>query len=1022
MSTYEPPRPQFPFEKPFEHMEPPPAPDMGAPVKMPPPPPPCGTNPDIPALRPVPPVPSPIQGSSLYETVAALTGRVNMCIDQWNMIQRNNYEYLRKSLEIAKANDVYYDNHEVNYTEGYDTTEGCTYSIVRKRAVDHRNQPIYVQLVPAYKNSSNPGVTQPIFDASFVDSANMIITAVQAGSKTWEGPALWKGNPIPFTPAPSASDHEPGEPEPVNYVYGFTRRGALRYFRSNDLDTTTLLQNGMYNVVGGCLPIIYNGEVIDEVKSQTTRKAICAIGYNSGNGDVYFFSCSAQNQPGMGVASVARILQQYGCTTAIVTSQTANNNPTASEGMLYMGQMTTDPVGAIVPDNLAYWVITKKRFFRNEFQKEVADLIQTTGQNAWKIYLLGQQIQDFDDRITANTQAINEEIQRAKNAEEKLQDNIDAEVDRATEAETALDNKIEQETQRAIAAEQEITNALNDEISRAKQAENTLNKAIFDETLRATKRENEIQDALNSEITERINADNDLLNAINQEILARQAADTELRASIAKAQSELSLEIFNLSKKINEIIAGTYDLPYLKLSGGTMTGGVTFTGTNTITVGRGPTEDLEVATKKYVDDAVSTGGGSEGADVSKEYVDQQIENLQRQLGYKVSISGDAMTGNLTMSGNMIIDPVISAPNDLKVTNGADGPGKIVNIAEPTDDNDAVNKKYLDDSIDSAKEEIKDEIGDEYIKTTGGTMTGDLTMSGSATVNLNGKGHVYADGSDSVLQSSSGAVRLIGTEIKVGNNSNSPIEVSGVSAVKMAGNVKLTFGTSSIDIKAGTLNVGSSVNNGRANLGSTYYYNSSGTYIGNISIDSSGRLSVYGPGGTSFQNNKIVNLAAGTASTDAVNVGQLPEIIKQYVPKESTTSSTGSASGIGTSTVTIPVNLYNGGTGNIKVTVSTNAVINSCDIQNGDLIINLKQTPSGGTGSITLTPVSSNHCIGMANMAYQSSFLGINITRKNNCSCSIASGVSVGNIPISYSAQSQDQLFIIAGLGLYMYSV
>lgn len=101
----------------------------------------------------------------------------------------------------------------------------------------------------------------------------------------------------------------PAQTKTDGYVYGFNRHGALRYFKG-DVTETTLCQNQMVDVIGGCVPILYDGKVIEGVEAMTQKQAICAIGFNCGTGSVFFFSCSAQNQPGMGIAS--RLLELTG--------------------------------------------------------------------------------------------------------------------------------------------------------------------------------------------------------------------------------------------------------------------------------------------------------------------------------------------------------------------------------------------------------------------------------------------------------------------------------------------------------------------------------------------------------------------------------------------------------------------------------------------------------------------------------------------------------------------------------------
>ena len=917
---YYPTRPNNPYQDDCR-----PKPDCGCtppPTVCPPQKPPV-CQPPQPVMGQIPPVPTVIEGSSLYEAMGKVIERTNMCINQWNCISKNCYEAMNACVAAARSNDVYYDDCEVNYQEGYDTTEGCAYAIVEKKAVDRKGKPIFVSLTPAYDNTTNSGVEQGIFDISFIKSANVIMTAVQAGSDKWFGPAMYRGAAIP------------GESNPDGYVYGFNRHGALRYFKG-DVTETTLCQNQMVDVIGGCVPILYDGKVIEGVEAMTQKQAICAIGFNCGTGSVFFFSCSAQNQPGMGIASVARILQGYGCTTAVVTSATTNTPAATGEGMLYMGQMTTDPVNAKEPKNLAYWVISKCPNFNNAFQKEVADLVQTTGRNAWETYLLGVQIQSFDDRITQNAKDIAAEIERATAAEEALDQKIEAETNRAEAAEDALDKKIDAETERATAAETALDNKIVAETNRATAAENKIASDLQAEVTRATTRENQIQAALDAEIAARIAADNDLINAIEQEVLARKAADTALGVQIDEVDKKIQAQISRLEGDITQIrttingmTTGQTNLPYLKLSGGQLTGNLTFTSGSTVVAGRAPTADNEVATKKYVDDAVQTGGGGTGTDVSKEYVDQQISNVQGQVDTKVSKSGDTMTGSLNFNGNTAVNPVLESNSGIKVQSSSAGAaGKVTNLAAPSADSDAANKKYVDDGIKQVKQEISGELGGEYLALTGGDMTGDINMTGNSVVkfydpiaarararNLTDqmvKGSVYNDADAMVVKSETGPVALKGTDVSLSNGEGGEIAISGVTEIRRkkndpnSGAVKLNDDL--INLATDTVLVGQNGSmQGEISAGTINLYDGSGAAVlkrhnshldinvpdalGSVYINrnqtegGTGEIhvtEVHAPNelrlnpGTNVNvlSKRITGLSNGTANTDAVNLSQL----------------------------------------------------------------------------------------------------------------------------------------------------
>mgnify|MGYP002609162387 CR=1 FL=1 len=917
---YYPTRPNNPYQDDCR-----PKPDCGCtppPTVCPPQKPPV-CQPPQPVMGQIPPVPTVIEGSSLYEAMGKVIERTNMCINQWNCISKNCYEAMNACVAAARSNDVYYDDCEVNYQEGYDTTEGCAYAIVEKKAVDRKGKPIFVSLAPAYDNTTNSGVEQGIFDMSFIKSANVIMTAVQAGSDKWFGPAMYRGAAIP------------GETKTDGYVYGFNRHGALRYFKG-DVTETTLCQNQMVDVIGGCVPILYDGKVIEGVEAMTQKQAICAIGFNCGTGSVFFFSCSAQNQPGMGIASVARILQGYGCTTAVVTSATTNTPAATGEGMLYMGQMTTDPVNAKEPKNLAYWVISKCPNFNNAFQKEVADLVQTTGRNAWETYLLGVQIQSFDDRITQNAKDIAAEIERAKAAEKALDNKIEAETNRAEAAEDALDKKIDAETERATAAETALDNKIVAETNRATAAENKIASDLQAEVVRATTRENQIQAALDAEIKARIDADNDLINAIEQEVLARKAADVALENKIDAVDKKIQTQITNiegnitnLETQINGMTTGQTNLPYLKLTGGQLSGNLTFTSGSTVVAGRAPTADNEVATKKYVDDAVQTGGGGTGTDVSKEYVDQQIANVQGQVNTKVSKSGDTMTGSLNFNGNTAVNPVLESNSGIKVQSSSSGAaGKVTNLAAPSADSDAANKKYVDDGIKQVKQEISGELGGEYLALTGGDMTGDINMTGNSVVkfydpiaararakNLTDqmvKGSVYNDADAMVVKSETGPVALKGTDVSLSNGEGGEIAISGVTEIRRkkndpnSGAVKLNDDL--INLAADTVLVGQNGSmQGEVSMGTLNLYDDTGAAVlkrhnshldinvpdalGSVYINrnqtegGTGEIHVtevhapnelrLNPGTTiNMMSKRVVGMANGVNSNDAVNVAQL----------------------------------------------------------------------------------------------------------------------------------------------------
>jgi len=374
---------------------------------------------------------------------------------------------------------------------------------------------------------------------------------------------------------------------------------------------------------------------------------------------------------------------------------------------------------------------------------------------------------------------------------------------------------------------------------------------------------------------------------------------------------------------------GQTNLPYLKLSGGQLTGNLTFTSGSTVVAGRAPTADNEVATKKYVDDAVQTGGGGTGTDVSKEYVDQQVANVQGQVNTKVSKSGDTMTGSLNFNGNTAVNPVLESNSGIKVQSSSSGAaGKVTNLAAPSADSDAANKKYVDDGIKQVKQEISGELGGEYLALTGGDMTGDINMTGNSVVkfydpiaarararNLTDqmvKGSVYNDADAMVVKSETGPVALKGTDVSLSNGEGGEIAISGVTEIRRkkndpnSGAVK--FNDDLINLAADTVLVGQNGSmQGEISAGAINLYDGSGAAVlkrhnshldinvpdaqGSVYINrnqtegGTGELHLteihapnelrLNPGTTvNVLSKRITGLSNGTANTDAVNLSQL----------------------------------------------------------------------------------------------------------------------------------------------------
>ena len=652
---------------------------------------PCGT-PVPPPVRPVVNIPGPNVQAQMCE----MAGRVNECILRWNQIQRNCYEALDRVVGAAVSNDVYYDRDEVCMESGYSENDSCPYHVINVKCLDKCGKPIFIKLMPAFGNTTNSGLVQSIQDVSFVTNANAIISATT--DAPWRGVARYMGAPMASTP------------EDGIFCGGFNRRGALKIF-GGDTDEDTLCQNQVVDLIGSVIPIILDGEITEQAKGMTTKQAICAIGYKSSNGDKVFFNCGKQDVQGMQGITVANILKGMGCTTAVITA-------TAGGGMEYLGSLTSSPDNWQMPKNSAYWVVSKRPFegWCNQFESSIAQLVQRVGGLKTDIDFINHEVDEVSEvanKAWELAQKNADDIVEIQADIERIDGEITALEERITTAENdikALDAALKQEIQdrkEADAAEaqvrQEADEALckriDKEIADREAADDRLNTAIETEKAERTAADAVLQGNINQEAIDRANADLKIEQNLNKEIVNRTEADQLLQ------------------DQINGLTTGDVPLPYVKKAGDTMTGDLQMEGSAVVKLVDGKTvkgafyrDNGDVCVKSENGNVrilgaatllttADNGAGQLkiGAITIQQHMSGDIPHLDINVGTDagavyVNRNGiDGGTGELWVTE-------IHAPNELRLAPGTNVNAmdhRITGVADPVDDGDAVNKKYLD---------------------------------------------------------------------------------------------------------------------------------------------------------------------------------------------------------------------------------------------------------------------------------------------------------------------------------------
>ena len=712
-------------------------------------PPPC--EPEFCAI-PVPPpimpvVPPPVPGFNPQAQMGAVIEKTNECINRWNYIQANCFKALNDCVGAAKTSPVYYDDCEVHLEQGYSSDDSAVYHIVRVNKFDKAGCPIRVKLGLAYDNSTNSNVRQSMHDYSFVKSANVIMTAVNPSQKGWNGPAMWRGMAIA------------GTPNADGYIAGFNALGTLKVYKGN-VETTNLCQDKIVDMIGGVTPVIIDGEITDQAKALTTNKAIPAIGYNSGCGQTILFHVGIPDNPGMQGITVATILKEMGCNTAVITAmQDATDEP--SIGMEFLGRWTDVPAKYNDPQNVAFWYVSKRPEcgYKNDFETEIADLVQTTGYCA-------NGITELRDKVETAQETADEALSLAQDNADKIKV-IQAQI-------TEIYDKIEGLDTRLTAVEGEIT-TIKGQINTINQQITTINQAI-----------SSIREEI-SNITEQIAGITSSITNLTNRVQTVEGKVTTIEGNITDIQGDITNiegDITNINNALDGIKGGTTELPYVKKAGDTMSGALNM-GSNKVSAVATPTDDADAATKKYVDDKVSgaeyklpiagptkLGGVKVGSGLNIT-ADGTLSATGggEGVGDYLPLAGGTMSGDIVMSdgtninfdqsgsiyndnGSVVVKStgqVVAIGNGVKVQNESGAAVKISNVAPGAVNGEAVEYNQLKqvannlDTVEQDVIQIEEDIQNiangttalPYVKKSGDTMTGPL--------NFGTTGHIEAVG-------------------------------------------------------------------------------------------------------------------------------------------------------------------------------------------------------------------------------------------------------------------------------------
>lgn len=705
--------------------------------------------PEKPPMPMKPPCPSVLEGMSLYESVNCLNDRVNAMCATYNDVMHNCYETLHCLEKTAKANGAYYNDCEVWTEEGYNANESATYTLIHKANIDQHGNPIRVQLHLAYGNTTNSQIKQDLFSASQITYADKIVTAIPLSDYGWYGNVFYQGAPI----ATSS--------QPTLYTVGFTRGGVMRWYPN----TATVQQMSRDTIVDamGCSGIlIINGQIADDsyfqnIPNYTEQTSRIVMGQNKETREVIFLVCGNENnvnKNGMTSKTCAEILLQYGCDTAVELTEGSN------AGALDKGSMLFVPENNQVPNAYAFWYISRRCFYCNDFQYQIANLVQENGVIKWQGFLNKLNIEEVREDLTNE---INNRIEADENLQNQittsvnnLQEQINNEAEVRANADSNLQTQITEgitNLQNQIIAEAETRAKADTNLQEQLTAEGEV-RANADENLQnqITTSVTNLQNQLNSEAETRANADNNLQEQLNNEAALREEYDTNLQNQITKeiqdrtdADAVLHQEV--LTEQGQRIAADEVLQSNINAEAEARAQADTQLQQNIDNEANERTQADNTLQSNINDlDAKITVCENNIASLQSLYntlqqqmasldttvtaIQQTISDIETSLNnVKTSIEdirSNISTINNTLTniqnGNIVL-PYLSLTGGTMAGAINMGGMSITNVASPSSETDVVNKKYVDDVISGG---ITPPTGD-YLPLTGGTMSGNIDM-------------------------------------------------------------------------------------------------------------------------------------------------------------------------------------------------------------------------------------------------------------------------------------------------------
>lgn len=688
----------------------------------------------IPMLRPE------LRNMTEAQQIQELIDRVDCMTKTFNDYSKTVFGAYEAVVNSATCNDAYYD--EVKVQSGFITGAGVSYKVIDIPFLDRADQPIYLELGLAYNNTQNIGVTEDILDASYRTIADKIVTATTGpyinGATTtgWDGIVYYGGAPI------SRPTHS------VNYTLAALSNGFLKVYPNTT--TEDVMRNDRVMDAMGCMSVLINEGVATPNlygSDANETKARVGIGMNYATKHRFIVVTDGTDTIGCTSADLGSIFLNLGCNVAAEVC-TGAKAVGVDKGMFMYNPSTVNENGAPdAPQVCAFWFITKRRHYHNEYVKDVAELTQNVGKQTWEAAVANKNVEGMWSEIQSIREGLTTETAERKEADEELGERIDT-----------VDADLAQEVTDRETADSEIKASLSAETEAREAADSKHDAEIAALQAEDVNIKDTYLPLAGGNMTGTINMNNHIIDSVPNPTEPDHAANkqyVDTGDTILQAQVNAKLPLSggtmtgaivmnnqaitglptpaNLTDAVTKQYADNLKSQMLPSSGGTMTGAINM-GNNTITSLGAPVGDTDATNKEYVDGAITSAIKSAEGDAdakylplaggtmtgpikgienptendeaaNKAYVDEQVSGAGTTAdGKYLALAGGTMTGPIAMSGK-----------------------KITGAADPTDAQDVATKAYVDANSGGGTEDA--------LPLAGGTMGGNIDMGTHSITNL-----------------------------------------------------------------------------------------------------------------------------------------------------------------------------------------------------------------------------------------------------------------------------------------------